>query len=207
MSRKYSAEHIDYIAANIKGRSYRDLTDMFNIRFGMALKVSTMISLAARHGFHNERDCRFNTGWAPTQFKKGITPWNKGQKGTGGWEPTQFKKGHQPVNYKPVGTERINVYGYVEIKISDPNKWKAKHVSIWEEANGHVPNGHVIIFADGNKQNITLNNLLLISRKELAVMNKRGLIANHAELTKTGVAVADIYLKIGERKRKNHKYT
>lgn len=64
------------------------------------------------------------------------------------------------------------------------------------------PKGHVVIFADGNQQNVTIENLLLVSRRELAVMNKRGLIANSAELTKAGVMVADIYLKIGERKRK-----
>ena len=201
MNRKYSAEHIDFIAINIKGRSYQELTDMFNDRFGMGLKVSTMISLASRHGFRNERDCRFNTGWEPTQFKKGHAPWNKGKKGTGGWEPTQFKKGQKPVNYKPVGTERINADGYVEIKIADPNKWKSKHTIIWQAANGPIPKGHVVIFADGNKQNVTLDNLLLISRRELAIMNKRGLIANDAELTKAGVTIADIYLKIGERKK------
>jgi hypothetical protein len=161
-----------------------------------------MISLAFQRGLRNERDCRFNTGHQPTQFKKGMTPWNKGKKGTGGWEPTQFKKGKMPWNYKPVGTERINTDGYVEIKIADPKTWKGKHIIIWEEANGPVPKGHVLIFADGNQQNVTVENLLLVSRRELAVMNKRGLISGDSELTKTGVVIADIYLKIGERKRK-----
>jgi hypothetical protein len=202
MNKKYTAEHIDYIAANIKGRSYQDLTDMFNEQFGLEINVSAMISLAFKHRLRNERDTRLNKGWEPTQFQKGHTPFNKGKKGTGGWEPTQFDKGHKPWNYKPVGTERINTDGYVEIKIADPKTWKGKHIILWEEANGSVPKGHVVIFADGNQQNVTLDNLLLISRRELAVMNKRGLITNNAELTKTGVAIADIYLKIGERKRK-----
>jgi hypothetical protein len=202
MNKKYTAEHIDYIAAKIKGRSYRDLTDMFNERFELAINISTMISLAFRNGLKNGRDCRFNKGWGPTQFKKGQDPWNKGKKGTGGWKPTQFKKGHKPANYMPVGTERTNTDGYVEIKIADPGKWKSKHIILWEAANGPVPKGHVVIFADRNQQNVMLDNLLLISRRELAVMNKRGLITNSAELTKTGVTIADIYLKIGERKRK-----
>ena len=60
----------------------------------------------------------------------------------------------------------------------------------------------MVIFADRNQQNVTLENLLLVSRGELAVMNKRGLISGDSELTKTGVVIADIYLKIGERKRK-----
>lgn len=202
MNKKYTAEQIQYITDNIRGRSYRELTALFNERFGLGLKISTMISLAARHGLKNERDCRFNTGWEPTQFKKGMTPWNKGKKGTGGYEPTQFQKGHVPKNYRPIGSERVNVDGYVEVKVADPKTWRMKHVIIWEAAHGPVPKGHVVIFADGNQQNLALDNLLLISRRELVVMNKRGLIANDAELTKTGVVIADIYLKIGERKRK-----
>jgi hypothetical protein len=202
MNRKYTAEHIEYISINIKGRSYRELTDMFNERFGMDINVSAMVSLACKHGLHNGRDTHFNTGYEPTQFKKGHVPFNKGKKGIGGWEPTQFKKGCRPHNYKPVGTERTNTDGYVEIKIADPGKWKGKHIILWEEVNGAVPTGHVVIFADGNKQNVILDNLLLISRRELAVMNKQRLITNNAELTKTGVTIADIYLKIGERKKR-----
>ena len=90
----------------------------------------------------------------------------------------------------------------MEIKIADPRTWKGKHKIIWEAANGPVPPGHVLIFADGNKLNVTLENLLLITRRELAVMNKKGLIANKAELTKAGVTVAGIFLKITERKKK-----
>jgi hypothetical protein len=46
-----------------------------------------------------------------------------------------------------------------------------------------------------------LDNLILISRKELAVLNKNGLIHGSAELTRSGILIADIYLKYGERKR------
>ncbi|MEN6487843.1 MAG: HNH endonuclease [Smithella sp.] len=65
---------------------------------------------------------------------------------------TQFKKGNKPANWVPIGTERTNRDGYVEVKIADGrlNKnWKAKHIFIWETANGPVPKGHVVIFGDG----------------------------------------------------------
>lgn len=93
--------------------------------------------------------------------------------------------------------------GYVDIKIADPNKWKGKHILIWEELHGPVPKGHAVIFADGNNRNFDPENLLLVSRKQLVRMNQRGLIQNDAELTKTGVIIADIYNKIGEAKRKS----
>ena len=206
MNRKYTQEHIDYIATNIKGCPFRELTDKFNKQFGMNIKVSAMISLSDRHGLHNERDTRLNEGWKPTQFRKGHTPFNKGVKGIGGWEPTQFKKGNRPANWVPIGTERISKDGYTEVKIADGrlNKnWKAKHIQIWEEHNGPVPPGNVVIFGDGNKRNFNPENLLLVSRAQLVRLNQLKMIQEDTELTKAGIVIADICNKIGERKRAN----
>jgi hypothetical protein len=105
-----------------------------------------------------------------TQFKKGLTPANKGKK----MDPeikervkhTFFKKGHTPHNYQPVGSERITADGYIEVKIKDPRTWAQKHRLIWEKHNGKIPRGHNVQFRDGNRQNLALENLYLISRNE-----------------------------------------
>ena len=204
INRKYSAEHVEYIATNITGRSFKELTAMFNERFGMDLRVSAMISLSDRHDLHNGRDARFNKGYEPTQFKKGHVPFNKGKKGIGGWEPTQFKKWNKPANWVPIGSERVNGDGYVDIKIADgklQKNWKGKHILVWEDANGPVPKGHAVIFGDGNRRNFELDNLILVSRKQLVRLNQHNLIQNDAELTRTGIIIADIYNKIGGRKK------
>ncbi|WP_233095998.1 HNH endonuclease signature motif containing protein [Alicyclobacillus sp. SO9] len=102
----------------------------------------------------------------------------------------------------PVGSERVNADDYVDIKIADPNRWRGKHLIVWEEYHGrHVPKGHVVIFGDRNRRNFDPDNLILVSRAQLAVMNKQGLIQDHAELTRSGVIVADLYQKISQRKR------
>jgi hypothetical protein len=106
-----------------------------------------------------------------------------------------------PHNYLPVGSERITKDGYAEIKIRNPRTWKAKHIIIWEKAHGKVPKGNAIIFADGNRLNLKLKNLLMVSRAELAVMNHLGLISTNAEITKVGKTIADIKIKIAERKK------
>ena len=165
-----------------------------------------MISLADRHGLHNGRDARFNKGWEPTQFEKGHVPWNKGKKGLCiGGKATQYKPGHKPANWMPIGSERINGDGYVDVKIQDGMKqknWKGKHVIIWEGHNGRpVPPGHAVIFGDGNRRNFNPDNLILVSRKQLVRLNQRGLIQNDVELTKAGIVIADIHNKIGERKK------
>lgn len=92
--------------------------------------------------------------------------------------------------------------GYTWVKIEDPKKWKLKHVLLWEKHNGSIPKNHVIIFGDKDKTNITLDNLILVSRKQLVRMNQHGLIGSDAELTKTGVIVADVMNKCGEMKAK-----
>lgn len=102
------------------------------------------------------------------RFPKGQTPFNKGQKMPeqvyAKVERTMFRKGHIPANHRQVGSERINVDGYTEIKVADPNKFVLKHRLIWEQANGPIPKGYNVQFKDGNRQNITLDNLYLISR-------------------------------------------
>lgn len=200
---KYSPEHIEFIRSNISGCRFKELTNRFNKQFGMNLSVLAMISLADRHGLHNGIDSRLNTGHKPTQFKKGHVPFNKGKKGISypGMEPTQFKPGNRPWNYMPVGSERVNADGYVDIKIADPNKWKGKHILIWEAANGPVPRGYVVIFGDGNNRNFEPDNLLLVTRAQLVRLNQSNLIQNDAELTKTGIILADIYNKIGKIKK------
>ena len=206
MNRKYFQEHIDFLSQNITGCHFADLTERFNKRFGMSLSVSAMVSLAARHGLHNGIDSRLNRGHEPTQFKKGRIPFNKGKKKYwAGGEETQFKKGNKPWNYKPVGTERINTDGYVDVKIADPNKWRAKHVLLWEEAHGPVPTGYALVFADGDKLHVSLDNLLLVTRGQLARLNQNHLIQDDPDLTRSGVIVADIITKCAERKKRGNR--
>lgn len=202
-NRKYTPEHIAFLSENINGCHFGDLTEKFNQRFGLNLSVAAMISLTARYGLHNGIDSQFNQGYEPTQFKKGHVPFNKGKKGINysGMKATQFKKGGKPWNYRPVGTERVNTDGYAEVKIADPNKWRAKHVLIWEAAHGPVPKGHTIIFADGNKRHVELSNLLLVTRGQLARLNQNHLIQEDGDLTRSGIIIADIISKCAERKK------
>ena len=138
-------------------------------------------------------------------FKKGSTPWNKGLKGYMGANKTSFKKGTIPPQYRPVGSERIAKDGYIEIKVEDPNKWELKHRVIWEQHHGEILKGHAIIFADGDKSNLDIDNLLLVSRKQLLFMNRNNLISENKEFTKVGVNIANVMIKLSEIESKNKK--
>jgi hypothetical protein len=194
---KYSAKEIKFLRSKVVGRSYAELTALFNKRFGLSKTVRQISGTLKRYNLSNGRDCRFRPG--QTSFNKGKKKWWIGG------EETQFKRGHLTWNKQPVGTERINPDGYAEIKIRNPRTWKAKHKIIWEKAHGKVPKGSVVIFADGNRLNLKLKNLLMVTRAELAVMNHLGLIYTDADITKIGKTIADIKIKIGERKREKRK--
>ena len=195
----YTPAEKRFLERKVAGRSYAELTALFNRRFGHSFTVERIASTLKRLKLSNGRNCRFQ----PDQI-----PFNKGRKGIRLSPETEFKPGHMPHNWQPVGTEITDANGYMKVKTRNPKTWKFKQRLIWEKAYGKIPRRHVVIFADGNKLNFALKNLLLISRSELAVMNHLGLITPHAGLTMTGKAIADLKLaiaKLRKTKRKKRK--
>ena len=135
-----------------------------------------------------------------TRFKKGFTPWNKGIK-TGLKPANGFKKGNVPWCTRELYSERIDKDGYILIKIAEPNKWVGKHRWVYEQEHGAIPANSVIIFADGDKSNLDIDNLICVTRNELKVLNKYGLISSFPELTKTGLNVAKLKIKLAELRK------
>ena len=186
---KWSDEEKEYLAKITPNNHYKDIIKLMNEKFEYDFSEKQVTGAIKRYGL--------KTGFKG-HFKKGFTPWNKGLKGYIGPNRTSFKKGHAPVNYRPVGSERVTVDGYIEIKVEDPNKWKLKHRVIYEKYHGEIPAGHTVIFADGDKMNVDIDNLLLVSRKQLLMLNRNNLISNDKDLTKTGLNIADIMIKLNE---------
>ena len=89
----------------------------------------------------------------------------------------------------PLGTERLDAWGYVLIKVPNKKYLMRKQSYLWQQANGEIPKGHNVIFLDGNKYNFELDNLALVSDSELGVLNS-GLRFNDKELTKMGIVIA-----------------
>lgn len=191
-------EQSEFIKNNVKGLGNAELAKLFNEKFGTDVTMVQIRTFKKNHNLKSGLDGR---------FKKGHTPFNKGKKGicAKGCEATQFKKGHKPVNYKPVGSERINIYGYIEVKVAEPNKWRLKQRVVWEEHYGEIPNGYSILFLDRNKQNLDINNLILVSKKQLAFLNNNKLIKEDKELTKTGLIIADLLIKISDAEKEGGK--
>jgi hypothetical protein len=107
----------------------------------------------------------------------------------------------------PIGTERMNG-DYIQVKVAEPNSWRSKHHLVWEEANGPLPDGHRLIFADGNPQNIALDNLVLMSISVWGYLATKGHFkaftsAEEPELFKAAANLAKLDMAIKKKLKEN----
>lgn len=116
------------------------------------------------------------TSGLSTRFVAGHATWNKGKAFCAGGRSseTQFRKGNKPANTAPIGHERV-CDGYLQRKVTDTGcryrDYRPVHHLVWLADGREIPPGHILTFRDKNKQNITLENLELITRAENARRN------------------------------------
>lgn len=142
----------------------RTLPQVYNKARAMGLNAPMeRIRMAGKIGMQHPKSIA-------TRFHKGHIPTNKGKKVSqetyAKCQPTMFKKGHINGNKRAVGSERVNVYGYIEIKVAEPNRWRLKHRIIWEQHNGIIPEGCNVQFKNHNTLDCRIENLYLISKSE-----------------------------------------
>jgi hypothetical protein len=132
--------------------------------------------------------CRLRRGdniGAATRFTKGHVSANKGLRrpgyAPGRMAETQFKKGAMAGaaqrKWVPIGTEVLDADGYRKRKVADDRavasrfNWRYVHVLVWEDAHGPLPAGHAVVFRNGDRTDIRLDNLERISRQDLMRRN------------------------------------
>lgn len=193
---RYTEAQLAFIKANCT-LTRAELAKRFNAKFERQVTAVQVNSLCKRKGWLTGRDGR---------FQKGDVSWNKGKKGYIGANKTSFQKGHKPANWLPVGSECVKGDGYLWVKIAEPNKWKQKHRILWEFHHGEIPENHVIIFRDNNRENCCIENLAILTRAELTVMNRHfqrdGLIDDEAH--QAIITMARIKTKVGQIKKQAH---
>ena len=195
--RYWTEEEKEYLAEVVSGRGYQEITEMMTKKFNLDYTKTQVAGAIKRYGLTTGRTGR---------FEKGHVPFNKGTKGLTGANKTSFKKGNVPHTYLPIGSESVTRDGYTIVKVSDKGKrndcWRPKQRLVWEKHYGPVPDGHAVVFGDGDKTNFSLDNLILVSRSQLSVMNTKKLIQNDAELTRVGAHVAELLVAINKAKKK-----
>lgn len=192
---RWKEEEIEFVREVYPYHENKEISKMVKEKFGF--DVSTRNLQNVRNKYKIPKKVISNSGC----YKKGDEPWNKGremsdevrEKVKGTW----LKKGQIPKNHKPVGSTRIDRDGYKLIKIAEPNKWALYHRHLYEKAHGEkLKKNEAVIFADGDKSNFDIDNLVKVSRANLLYINKNKMIFDDSELTKTGVNVSKVVEKI-----------
>jgi hypothetical protein len=210
-------DDIAYIKEHFAEMSSYEIADV------LGMSKTSVSNIAYRHGLRKSREwiaerARMRTlnpnhGGRAFLFKKGHTPHTKGKRAEEWMTPeglarsaaSRFKKGQRPATWKPLGSERINVDGYIEVKVEEGKPWRHKHRVMWEEANGAVPDGYMVSFIDGNKQNCVLSNLKLVARADAMRQNS---VVNYPDDVREIIhmrAVLKRHINTQKRKRDGNK--
>lgn len=186
----YTDEMKVFIFENYKGKTSQEVADLVNKHFGTSFTALQMKRFRGNN--------KLNSGLTG-YFKKGLIPHNKGKKFPN-MPPNsgQFKKGRIPNSYHPVGTVNMTTDGYLKIKIADPNVWDRVHLLVWREHHGPVPEGHIIVFLDGDKTNVDISNLACVNRSDIAQMNKNRYFDSDPETTKAAIGLVQLQRKVKE---------
>ena len=199
----YTSEEKKFLKQFVPGHSHKEIATEFNKRFSNKVTEGQIKSAVTRY--------HLKTGHTG-RFEKGSVSHNKGQKMSDhvykAAQPTMFKPGQKPPNTKPIGTEQELPDGYIWVKINDIPKankdvnWRQKHRLLWEQNFGKIPEGHLVIFKDGDRRNFDLDNLACVSKQVNMWLSRRHLRYNDADLTEAVIAVPKVMCAIAYRKNK-----
>lgn len=170
----YIPEELAWIEAN-KDRPRAELHSAFCFRFGRKdVTAGALKGLCKRMGWITGRNGRFVPGQvAPNKGK--AMPFHPNS------AATRFKKGQRPHTWRGPGHEAIDKKdGYVWLIVAEPNPYTGaetrrvqKHKWLWEQANGPMPEGHVLKCLDGDKTNTDPSNWEALPRAIMPRLNGR----------------------------------
>lgn len=158
--------------AHFIGRS-EHAVKMMAIKLGVRKSEEAMRQIHARTRFGGER-----------RYPDGRRTWNKGLRFQAGGRSveTRFKpgscNGRAAELVMPIGSERW-IDGYLWRKVAQRpgasmrGNWRQVHHLLWEQAGRTIPRGYALSFRNGNRSDIRLDNLELVSRVDLMRRNSR----------------------------------
>lgn len=167
-------EYLQFLKDNVKGRSNKELTELFNKTFGTNCSETQIASYKRYYKLTSGIDMKFKKGEVRYTTKRPI-----GSEGT----------------YKGDGV--------IFVKIGEPDIWVRKNRYVYEQAYGKLQDGYHVIHLNGDKTDFRLENLKAIKNTETLIMGNKDLFSNDPELTKTGVLIAQIINKKSELLRHN----
>ena len=174
---RYTKEQTDWLIANVENSiNSIELAEQFNRKFKTNRNPSS-IRTKIKHTLPNHK-------W--------------------GWSGGREVGFGSSVTAREIGSERTT-NGYLYIKINNKpisknftgkeirENWVQKHRWLWEQANGEIPEGSMIIFLDRDRSNLDIANLYCINRKIHTIMIRNGWFTKDRELTLTAIKYAELH--------------
>lgn len=184
----YTNEQKSWLKNNSHDTPWKEVAAKFYREFNVKL-TSTQIRSVCR--YYGIRNCRPRSGKAKNIF---ALEWLK--------ENAEGRKWSEIVNlfnetfHTNKSIDQIKVLCFSN---GIRNNRTAK--KIWEMHNSRLNSNESILMLDGNRDNISINNMIKITDREHNIIFRKNLRFNNPELTKTGVLIAKLLIKIIERKK------
>lgn len=198
---KYPKGMEEYVRSIAEGKEAGEIAKAVSEHFGIEFSPSQCRAYKKNHDIVSGLDCRFKEGDEPANKGKKMSPEQYVK-----CEATMFHKGNVPANHMEVGEYTHTTDGYLVQKVKENGTQRERfefvHRKVWEEHNGPIPEGKMVSFLDGDKDNCKIENLVLLDSSENLEMNRSNLRFSHAELTEAGVNIAKI--KVAARRRKRN---
>ena len=220
--RTWSAQELATLRELYPHQRTAEIAELLGINLELVYRRAYMLGLRKSEAFaasdKSGRIFKGGTLGQVTQFVPGQKPWNTGTNYVAGGRSTEtrFKKGEMSGaaqrNYVPIGTLRISKDGYLERKMTDDQslyparRWSFVHRIVWEQVNGPIPAGHMVVFRKGQFTNdvelLTADRLDCISRAENA--HRNSIWRNDPELAKLFQLKGAITRQVNRIKESQH---
>lgn len=196
----YPAGMEEFVRSIAEGKTNKETAAAVNEKYGAGtITEKKMKAYKNNHKISSGLDGRFKPGTIPVNKGKPMSPEQYER-----CKETMFKKGQVPTNHLNVGEYTHTTDGYLIRKARETGTQRERfefvHRAVWEEHNGPIPDGKMVSFLDGDKDNCSIENLFLIDKRINAAMNKRKLRFKDPELTAIGHTAAKLGLAIKDRK-------
>lgn len=85
--------------------------------------------------------------------------------------------------------------------IKTENGWESIGRYLYKKHVGEIPDGHQVIFLDGDKENLDISNLAVVPCSYQAFMNKHGLRSENVDITRTSVKLCELHELLRKERR------
>lgn len=211
---------LEFVRANAAGRSSSELADMVNAAFGTSFTAAGIKGYKANHGIRSGVTPRPPAAFPP-EIREYILSHYEGVPycdmadmvnahfGTA-FPKEKFRWFYQNNHLRcgvywtgrtaDPGTISRKKDEYQYIKTED-GKWILLHRYLWEQAHGPIPPGYKVTFLDGNIQNVSLENLVLVSNAEQMILSRDNLRFSDPQLSQAGILLAKIKIAASKRQK------